>query len=241
MVSLVYNFPHRVWCLRNIACLVVACVVTACGSNSPTKKLYDAISQQQAEDLRDTCVADSLALLQELGDRIAPLARAKDVEQLEAAALARGCSFETTAEGYRLLCPAMDLRGSILAVELILNFVGEETALQVNGSDAMRSVHGNLIVRDDPERGLVLQGVLEAINDTECRAVAEFNEVIGLEAFDLPGDLSSLHFREGAVQLTLYSDTSLRLARGSAALSGRNAFVVLNFDEFSLSSEMSFR
>ena len=241
MVSSVYNLPRRVWRLRNIsACLVVACLAVACGSNSPTKKLIDAISQEQAEELRDTCVADSLALLQALGDRIAPLARAADVEQLEATATALDCSFETTTDGFRLYCPAMNLRGSVLALELNLHFVGDDTVLEVYGTDITRTVHGMLMLREDAERGLVMQGVIEAINDAGGRAVAEFDEVIGMEAFDLPGDVSSVYFREGAVALTVYLSNALELARGSAALTGRNAFVVLNFADFSLLSEMNF-
>ena len=182
----------------------------------------------------------SLALLQALGDRIAPLARASSVEDLEATALSLDCSFETTTDGYRLLCPTLDLRGNMVAVELTLRFMNGETMLEVNGADATRVVKGALTLRDDSDRGLVLQGAMEAINDAGCRAVAEFDEVIGLEAYNLPGDVSTLHFREGAVTLTVYRNDSLELARGSAALAGRNAFIVLNFDDFSLLSELSF-
>lgn len=240
MVRFVHNIRRRVWRLRNVSLLLVACSAIACGNSSPTKKVFDAISQQEAEEVRDGCVADSLALLQALGDRIAPLARARDLEGLELTAAALGCSFETTTDGYRLLCPAMDLRGTTLAVELYLRFTGEDTVLQVSGSDAAHSVDGILVLRSEPERGLVLQGAVEATDANGCRAVAEFDEVIGLEAIDLPGDRSALHFREGAVELIVFRENALELARGSAALTGRNAFVVLNFDDFSLLSELTF-
>jgi len=238
MVSFVYNIRRRVWRLRNVAFLLVACALPACGNSSPTKKLFDAITQQEAEELRDGCVTDSLALLQALGDRIAPLARARDIEQLEATAASLGCSFETTTDGYRLYCPVMDLRGSSLAVELILRFVDEDVVLEVNGGDDARSVDGMLVLHDEPERGLVLQGAIEATDASGCRTVAEFDEIIGLEAFDLPGDHSALHFREGAVDLTVFRGDAFELARGTAALTGRNAFVVLNFDGFSLLGEL---
>jgi len=239
MVRYVHNIRRQVWCLRNFALVLLVCAATACGNSSPTKKVFDAITQEEAEDLRDGCVADSLALLQGLADRLAPLARAANDEQLESTAASLGCSLETTTDGYRLLCPAMGLRDSTLAVELYLRFEADEVSLQVYGVDTTRTVEGGLTMRDDPDRGLVLQGSLQATDVHGCRAVADFDEVSGLEAFDLPGDRSGLHFREGVVDLTVYRNDAIELARGSAALTGRNAFVVLNFAGFSVLGELA--
>ncbi|MHC4953987.1 MAG: hypothetical protein ACYTGZ_08855 [Planctomycetota bacterium] len=240
MVKKVQDIRRFTLHARNIACVCALMLFVACGNSSPTKQLIDEISQERAEQVRDGCVGDALGLLHALADRLAPLARAGNPEQLALTAARVGCSIETTTDGYRLLCPAMDLRDATLAVELHLRYVGDSAVLTVTGADLLRRVDGTLTLRDDPDRGLVMEGGLEAVTSDGCRAVAEFDEVVGLEALDSGSDGSRVFFRAGAVDLSVYAEDDERLAHGSAALAGRDAFVVLNFAEFSLLGELRF-
>jgi len=228
---------------RVLLLLVGACALPACGAVA-AKEAIEEISQEQAADLRDGCVSDALALVTAMADRLAPLARARDIEALTLTAERLGCNLEGTTDGYRLLCPAVELRGATLAMELHLVYGEgvygeEETELSVRGEDGARQVLGMLTLRDDPERGLVLRGALEATAPDGCRAVAEFDEIIGLEAIELPGDTSRMYFREGAIDLAVYAANAVRLALGSAAMTGRDAFVVLNFPSFSVLGDVA--
>ena len=223
---------------RVLLLLAGACALPACGAVA-AKEVLEEISQEQAADLRDGCVSDALALVTAMADRLAPLARARDIEALTLTAERLGCTLETTTDGYRLLCPAFELRDAMLALELHLVYGEEETELSVHGEDGARLVVGMLTLRDDPERGLVLRGALESTSQDGCRTVAEFDEIIGLEAIELPGDTSRMFFREGAIELAVYAADAVRLALGSAAVTGRDAFVVLNFPSFSVLGDIA--
>ena len=223
---------------RVILLLVGICVFPACGAVA-AKEVLEEISQQQAEELRDGCVADALALVTAMADRLAPLARARDAEDLALTADRLGCTLEGTTDGYRLLCPTLEIRGATMALELNLVYGEQDTALYVRGEDGARTVEGVITLRDEPARGLVLGGMLEATSPDGCRAVAEFDEIVGLEALESNGDSSRMFFREGAIDLAVYAENSDRIARGSAAISGRDAFVVLNFARFAILGDVA--
>ena len=224
--------------MRVLPLLLGTLVFPACGAVA-AKEVLEEISQQQAEELRDGCVADALALVTAMADRLAPLARARDIENLALTAERLGCTLEGTTDGYRLLCPTLEIRGATLALELHLVHREQDSVLFVRGEDGARTVDGMITLRDDPARGLVLGGMLEATSPDGCRAVAEFDEIVGLEALELPGDTSRMYFREGAIDLAVYAENDDRIARGSAAISGRDAFVVLNFARFAILGDLA--
>ena len=204
---------------------------SATGQPSLTGVPTGSVSQEQAEQLRDGCVADSLLLLRDLADRIAPLARVRDLEHLEATATGLDCSMRTQPGGFELLCEPL---GLVFTLEfqrdgvLSLDPAGSDALrMMVRDLDAERGVEGEISVRPDPARGLVMQGGLHRRSENGCEAILDFDELIGHEF----GGAFGVQFAQGAVDVTVLSPDAVQLAHGSAAWTGRDAFLVLNFDE----------
>ena len=204
-----------------LLCLTVSCTRAA-------EKLVEEVTKQEAEAVRDDCVADSLRLLQSLADRIAPLARASGPQELEETAIALGCTFN----GQQLYCPTLGLL-------LHLEEREEGVTMVVQVTEPLRGIAGELSIRNDPTRGLVLAGQLHRFSPNGCEAILEFEELVALEAYGLPGGSLGMYFSAGAVEVTVLSPEDGPIAHGSAALSGRNALVVLNFDGLSLLDEVA--
>ena len=205
----------------NIALL---CLVAACSHGSDTL----LVTQEHAEQIRDECVGESLKLMQELSDRIAPLARVTGPAELTALALELGCEIV----GEQLHCYEL---GLILRLERH----PDGTVMFVEDQDAARNVTGEMRIHDDPARGFVLAGHLHRYSSDGCEAILEFEELIALEAYGLPGGSLGLFFSEGAVDLTVLAPDAVLLAYGSAALSGRSALVALNFESLRLLDELA--
>jgi len=204
---------------------VLLVLATACGGGAGASA---TISLAQAEQVRDECVGEGLRLLQQLADRVAPLARASGPEEREAIALGFGCT--TVPDGFE--CFELGIR---LAYEERLDgFV-----LMVHDLDPLRGVTGEFWVRTDPERGLVLQGHLHRAAEDGCLAILTFDELVGLEAYGLPDGELGLFFSEGAVDVSVRAPDDSPLAYGSAALSGRHALVALNFEGRRLLDELA--
>lgn len=231
---------HGVVALRHSVlvalCLLMGLLMTACGNGSSAtgQPSLTAVSQDEAEQLRDGCVAESLRLLRDLADRLAPLARVRDLEHLEATATSMGCTVQARPSGFDLLCEPLGLMLSLqyqLNGELSLDpGNSDDLRMTVTDFDPMRNVDGELWIHRDIERGLVLSGGLRRSTELGCETILEFDELIGNEF----GGIDGIYFSQGGVDLTVLSQNAIELARGSAALSGRDAFVVLNFDGLSL-------
>jgi len=215
-------------------------LVTACGndSNATGQPSLTAVSQDQAEQLRDGCVADGLRLLRDLADRLAPLARVRDLEHLEATADRLDCSMRMRPGGFDLVC---DPLGLVLSLEYQLDGTlsmdpgsSDQLRMIVSDLDPERNVSGELWIYRDVERGLVLNGGLRRWSESGCEAILEIDELVGQEF----GDTTGLIFTEGGIDLTILTRDAIELASGSAALVGRDAFVVLNFDGLSLLDEI---
>ncbi|MEM8885834.1 MAG: hypothetical protein AAGD14_17350 [Planctomycetota bacterium] len=227
------GLPFR---LRDAA-LVAVCALAACGGGGTT---VEAITQTEAEEIRDDCVADGLRLLQQLADRIAPLARARDVEELEATALALGCTFRARPDGYYLSCPTigLDLGLEFERDGLPVNdpALADRVALRLGGDPR---VSGEILMEQDPARGMVMHGGFERVSDLGCVAHLDFTQLAGLEAFGLPDGALGLFFTEGSVDVRVAMPGGDALAHGSAALRGRSAVLALNFDGLALLDELA--
>jgi hypothetical protein len=215
------QFRSSLWKACNIALLVLA---AACTQESAIA----VISQEQAESVRDECVGASLRLLQELSDRLAPLARADGPEERAATAFELGCEWQ----GDVLVCPALGL-------ELEIEERPAETAMLIRDLDPLRGVTGEIRIYGDPARGLVLTGHLQRIAPSGCEAILGFEELVALEAYGLPGGALGLYFSEGSVDVTVLAPDAALMAHGSAALTGRHALVALNFDGRRLLDEIA--
>ncbi|MHC4849348.1 MAG: hypothetical protein ACYTEG_12955 [Planctomycetota bacterium] len=209
----------------NIALL---CLVAACSQASDTRLITQPISQAHAEQVRDDCVGESLRLLQDLSDRLAPLARADNADELAAVAFELGCDIV----GEELYCHPL---GLILRLERN----AEITAMFIEDMDAARGVVGEMRIHNDAARGHVLAGFLHRFAEDGCEAVLEFEELVALEAYGLPGGSLGLYFSEGAVDLTVFRPDATQLAHGSAALTGRHALIALNFESVRLLDEVA--
>ena len=132
-----HRFASRV---RNIACLMASVValslLTGCGA--VVKEAYDKVTEEQAAGIQEGCVGDAVGLVHTLADRLAPLARANDVDEISRFAADMGCSLETTSDGYHLSCPAMELRDATLAPLLSDDGVIAEPRYSVSGTSSLR-------------------------------------------------------------------------------------------------------
>jgi hypothetical protein len=220
--------------------LLMGSLMTACGNDlsATGQPSLTAVSQDEAEQLRDSCVAESLRLLRDLADRLAPLARVRDLEHLEATATTMDCIMVTRPSGFDLVCESL---GLVLSLEYQLDGTlsldpgsSDELRMIVSDLDPERNISGELWIHREIERGLILSGGLHRSTESGCEAILEFEDLIGQEF----GGLDGLYFTEGRVDLIVLAADAIELARGSAALSGRDAFVVLNFDGISLLDEI---
>jgi hypothetical protein len=211
-------------------------LMTACGNDlsATGQPSLTAVSQDEAEQLRDSCVVDGLRLLRDLADRLAPLARVRDLEHLEATASLMDCSMQMRPGGFDLLCEPL---GLVLSLEYHLEGTlsmdpgsSDELRMIVSDLDPQRDVSGELWIHRDVERGLVLSGGLRRWSGDGCEAVLEIDDLVGQEL----GDATGLIFTEGGIDLFIRTRDAIELATGSAALVGRDAFVVLNFDGLTL-------
>jgi len=187
-------------------------------------------STSRAEAMREGCVGSALDLLQELADRLAPLAEAGDDEALLALAGVCGVELRLGAlEGgaHVLDFQADDLRGGAVTVRA-------EIAPRPGGASVFATADGPRVRAEafleldrDPDGGVRARGTLQGTYDG-CDVDAAFEDLWARTVADLPERPLGVLIVEGSIDLDVFGAGAP--VSGTAAFTGRDAFVLLTVD-----------
>jgi len=209
--------------------LCLGLLLAACtgGGGAPTLRA-DGLS---AEEVRDGCVAGTLDVLQLAADRLGAVAGG--------ALDAPDCALLVDAGGgeFLLACPDAEVRGA--PADFIARVVFLRDGLPLTdpaGADAVRLTvesrsdayvtDARLDLRQDADRGLLVDGVVTTQSLDGCTLEGTLGNVTARPVADLPGGRTGVLFTSGNV------DFDVRLpdrtfVTGTAALVGRSALVSL--------------
>lgn len=200
-----------------LASALVSILLFAC-TQSGTTSIDTVQAVQIAQEMREGCVGASLDLLQNLADRLAPLAYASSPEELQALAAQAGCTVTPGVLTDYLLCegdPTLEIQLSRLDGVLIAEITADTTDSHTEG-----------VLEIDPAAGVAMAGDLVTEYANGCTVLAFVDRVQGQLVADLPGTGTGLIFTGGSVALHVL-EAGDPFASGTAALVGRRALVIL--------------
>ncbi len=195
-------------------------LVAGCGSSGGTSFL-------SADAMREGCVGSALDLLQELGDRFAPLAEAADEGTLSLLAALEGAELQLATrpgEPHLLRFDALDLRGGPATVRAEIRPTPDGAAILATIEGPRVSAEARVDLLRDPEGGIRASGTLLGRYDG-CEVDASFDDLWARMVADLPERPLGALFVAGTIELAVRGGNEA--ATGKAAFAGRDAFVIL--------------
>jgi hypothetical protein len=218
---------------------LAALALTACSDGgTPLAGSRDLLLQ--ASELREGCVANSLDVLLRTLDRVAPMAEELRTDHLDSLPGGGSCDlYAATGEEteHELLCywPAPD--GGAVTLDLRLTYLdetGSAIAAPTDGGSLRVLIDvrgeptealGEISIRVDPARGLVVTGDIGFRFGLTCLVKCEIDEIVAAVVADAPFGTSVL-VHTGNLDLEIdRGDGDWRY--GSAALVGRTAIVAI--------------
>ncbi|MGQ0613508.1 MAG: hypothetical protein ACT4PV_07225 [Planctomycetaceae bacterium] len=180
-----------------------------------------------ADALREGCVGSALDLLQELGDRLAPLAEAADETALSLLALLEGAELQLAAlpgDPHVLRFEALDLRGGPATVRAEVRPTTEGASIFATIEGPRVRAEGLVDLLRDAAGGIRAAGTLLGSYDG-CEVDASFDDLWARTVADLPERPLGALFLSGTIDLAIRGGSEA--ATGKAAFAGRDAFVIL--------------
>jgi len=218
--------------MRRIQFLLLCLPFVGCAP-SPASVALDA------EALSRGSVASALGLLQELADRLAPLAEAGTIDQFALLAESGGASCVLSVDGgatHLLRCDGVELLDGTVNATARVQFLLGDTVVD-DPADADRIVatvevegpahlvDGSIEFRSEPGVGIHASGALGG-SFGEFSVDADFPALVFHAIADLPEKPFGVVCTQGAVDVVVQGGGGG--AHGTAAFTGRDAFVILS-------------
>jgi len=217
--------------------VLFSCGLVGCGKSSTSNAVLDP-ALQVADQMRQHCIASSLDVLQIVAGYVGPAVGARDVDDVEDAAIAARCTFFGPIEGaYNWVCPARIVRGETVLIQLRLEYLvdgfpsadpagAEELRVIVEAGGGFLEAEGIVHFRNVPGLGLVMNGDLGVFYHDGCRLDLELDDVTGQAVADLPGGPFAVLFTSGEADIDAQTPTGQPVT-GTAGFAGRQALVAL--------------
>lgn len=226
--------------LPALACLALLAFLPACGGGGGGPAVVvDPL--RTTEEMRESCVAMTLDLVQRALDLAGPAVGLGRVDQLANLAAEAGCGLVALdATTYLLVCENVFVRGDVVSIRLDLTYTrngvpvvspadSDAMFLRIDIAGADVAVTGALTLVDDPDLGLTFEGALTSSSFGGCRVEAALDTVTAFPVADLPAVPRGVVFTSGRIDLDVWTPDDVALT-GSAALVGRSAHVNLGLD-----------
>lgn len=208
-----------------LSCLLVA----ACDDDVPA---VPTEAQQLATNVREGCVADTVALFAAFVDRVAPLALAPDEDHLLLLAEDLGCTVSPTGDPgvYAMHCRGVGAAAPdiILMAQFDFRTPGAVRVI-LEAGDAPVLAEGILYCGIDAGDGLAFNGTLSFWFPGSCSVLMEASLVSVQAVADLPGTPLGALYAGGSLGLSVLFDDG-RYAEGGVVLEGRRALVSVEVD-----------
>mgnify|MGYP006908256300 CR=1 FL=1 len=222
---------------RTAALLPVLLALVACNNGGGTRTDLGA-ALLTADEVREGCVASTLDLIQDVADRLAPLAGARTQDAFLAIAAEAGCAvaLDAAGGGSTLFCPDVVVRGEPTTLRAQVEFLRGDEPADIATADRMRafveaegltfSASGTLTFRPDVEQGLVVDGGLDGLFLDGCALSGVLDRVTARTVADAAGSGFAALFTAGNIDFGVDVPGGA-FARATAALAGRTALVAL--------------
>ncbi|MHC4340260.1 MAG: hypothetical protein ACYSX0_08620 [Planctomycetota bacterium] len=198
-------------------------------------------ARQLAQEIQEGTVASNLQLLLTLTDRLAPIAQARNFDEILQFASLAGCTITSPdgpAASYSLLCHDVYTGAEVIALYALVQFRADGMPVEdpsqadtlwiyVESQGEFSLSEGWMECRPDPELGLVIDGMLTTRFDDETMAETSFMGLTAQLVADLPGLAWGVLFTSGSVELAVHAPHGPS-AHGTAALVGRRAAIAVS-------------
>ncbi|MHC4931050.1 MAG: hypothetical protein ACYTGV_02525 [Planctomycetota bacterium] len=200
-------------------------------------------AKQLAQEIQEGTVVSNLQLLLTFADRLAPIAQARNFDEVLQFASLAGCTLTSPdgpAASYSLLCHDVYTGAEVIALYALIQFRADGTPVEdpsqadtlwiyVESHGDFSLSEGWMECRPDPELGLVIDGTLTTRFDDETTVETSFGGLTAQLVADLPGLAWGVVFTSGNVDLSVHTPGG-PTAQGSAALVGRRAAIAVAVD-----------
>jgi len=222
--------------LRTTAPLLMFLALAACNRSGAPAGLNAALLT--ADEVREGCVASTLDLVQDVTDRLAPLAGTRSVDAFLSVAAEAGCSvaLDATGTGFTVSCPDARVGGAPAVLLVQVTFLQGDLPSDPAGADRMSasveaeglafSATGSLVFRPDAELGLVVDGDLDGTFLDGCVLTGVLDRVTARTIADATGGGFAALFQSGNIDFGVEVPGGA-FARATAALAGRSALIAL--------------